>query len=441
MRENKTISGFSKLTKVQKISWLEQQLGLDQSVRGFLSSFELEDDRLQAIIHDLSENQISNFHLPFCVAPNFLVNGKMKVFPFVTEESSVVAALAKAARFWASRGGFHAEVTGMEKRGQLHFSWKGDPKKIEQVFPLIKEKIIADTAPLSRKMELRGGGILSLELKYLPAVLPHYYQLDAAFDTRDAMGANFINSCLEQFGKSLQAFLAGQKNWPEPEQSCTVIMAILSNYTPESRVRVWVECPVDVLTEVNDVQQPGEFAEKFITAVLISQQDTSRAVTHNKGIFNGVDALALATGNDFRAIEAAGHAFAARRGYYAGLSEARMIDDRFVFSMELPLAVGVVGGVTVLHPMARLAMEILENPGAQELMQYIAVAGLASNWSAICALVTTGIQKGHMKMHLSNILAGLQATDEQKQAARLYFHDREVSFADVEHYLKNYAGY
>lgn len=439
MKKNKVISGFSKLTKAQKTGWLEQQLGLDPSTAGLLSSFELQDGLLQSIINDLSENQISNFHLPFCVAPNFLVNGKMKVFPLVTEESSVVAALAKAAGFWASRGGFHAEVAGMEKKGQLHFLWTGEPEKLIRSFPEIQKKLITDVSLLTQKMESRGGGIISIKLIHQPEILPHYFQIDVAFDTRDAMGANFINSCLEQFGKSLRGFLSSRTSWRSEEQDCRIIMAILSNYVPGCRVRVWMECPVNQLTGSDDPHTAQEFAERFMMAVQIARHDVSRAVTHNKGIFNGVDALALATGNDFRAIEAGGHAFAARNGQYTGLSEAKVGDALFTFSMELPLAVGVVGGVTALHPMARLAMQILENPSAGELMQYMAVAGLASNWSAVRALVTTGIQKGHMKMHLGNILTGLQATDEQKQAARLYFQDREVSFAEVERYLKNYA--
>jgi hydroxymethylglutaryl-CoA reductase len=440
MKENKTISGFSKLDKSQKIKWLEQQLGSDSSIAGFLSSFELHDTHLQKIIGDLSENQLSNFHLPFGVAPNFLVNGEMKVFPLVTEESSVVAALAKAAGFWASRGGFHAKVNGMEKRGQVHFLWNGNPEKLIQVFPVIQKKLLADASLFTRKMEGRGGGIMHTDLNYLPGILPHYYQIDVAFHTCDAMGANFINSCLEQFGKSLREFLSAQETWPQEERDCRVIMAILSNHVPESKVHVWVECAVEDLVGDNDVQASYEFAERFVMAVHIAKHDVSRAVTHNKGIFNGVDALALATGNDFRAIEAGGHAFAVRDGHYAGLSEARIHGGQFIFSMELPLSVGVVGGVTAIHPMARLAMQILENPDARGLMQYLAVAGLASNWSAVRALVTTGIQKGHMKMHLSNILTVLQATDEQKRAARLYFHDRDVNFTDVEHYLKSYAG-
>lgn len=438
MKETKITKGFSKLSKSQKIDWLVQQFGLDDSTIKFLASFELEDEQWQSVIYGLSENQVSNFHFPFSVAPNFLVNGKMKVFPLVTEESSVVAALAKAATFWAKRGGFHAEVIGTEKKGQLHFSWKGNPDKIKNFFPDIRQRFLQDISILTEKMAKRGGGIRTLQLRYLPEILPDYYQVDVSFDTRDAMGANFINSCLEQFGKSLKNWIKEQ-SWPVEEKSCEIIMAILSNYVPESRVRVWVECGVNELAEPNDTIPPYQFADKFVRAIHIAQNDISRAVTHNKGIFNGMDTLALATGNDFRAIEAGGHAFAARKGQYAGLNEAAVQEDRFVFSLEIPLAVGVVGGVTALHPMAKFAMQILENPSAEELMQYIAVAGLASNWSAVRALVTTGIQQGHMKMHLGNILGSLQATPEQAEAALIYFENREVSYVGVEQFLKNHA--
>jgi len=436
MKDNKPISGFSKLSKKQKTDWLIQQLGLEADTAAFLAGFESKNNEARGVIADLSENHLSNFHFPFSVAPNFLVNGQYRVFPFVTEESSVVAALGKAAGFWAKRGGFHAEILGTEKKGQLHFSWKGNPAKIKLHFNEIEKQLRVDAGPVTQKMEKRGGGIRSIQLKHFPEIFPDYYQLDVAFETRDAMGANFINSCLEQFGKSLRNWLTARSDWGEEEREAEIIMAILSNYVPDSRARVWVECPVGQLSETNDVDAAHRFAEKFVQAVHISRNDVSRAVTHNKGIFNGVDALAVATGNDFRAIEAGGHAFAARSGKYAGLSEAKIENGNFTFSMELSLAVGVVGGVTALHPMARLAMQILENPSAQELMQYLAVAGLASNWSAVRALVTTGIQQGHMKMHLSNILNTLKATDEQKAAARHYFQKREVSFSAVEEYLK-----
>ena len=440
MKENKAISGFSKLTRDEKVAWLRGQIELDDSMAGLMASFEPARSEWREIIAGLSENYLTSFHLPFGLAPNFLINGSMKVFPLVTEESSVVAAMAKAASFWARRGGFHTDIIGVEKKGQLHFEWKGDPSLLRRLFPEIRAALLNEVAPFSGKMTRRGGGILHMELKYLPEILPGYYQIDVAFDTKDAMGANFINSCLEQFGRSLKQFMEQRSALPEADRQVDVIMAILSNYVPDNRVKVWVECPVSELSEAGDAMTADHFAGRFVRAVTIAQKDVSRAVTHNKGIFNGIDALALATGNDFRAIEAGGHAYASRTGQYAGLSEAKAEAGKFRFSMELPLAVGIVGGVTTVHPLAKLAMQILENPDARELMQYMAAAGLASNWSALRALVSEGIQKGHMKMHLGNILNSLGATDEQKQSAGLYFQNREVSFAEVEHYLKNYAG-
>ena len=431
MKQNEVISGFSKWSKSEKIEWLKHQLNLDENTSRFLSDFELTDSSSQAVIAELSENHISNYHLPFTVAPNFLINGEMKVFPLITEESSVVAALAKAAGFWAKRGGFHTQLLGTEKKGQVHFSWKGNPERLKKYFPEIKKKLLDEAASITKNMEKRGGGITAVELNYLPEILSDYYQIDVSFNTKDAMGANFINSCLEQFGKSLQEFVHVSDNFEEKD--IEIIMCILSNYVPDSRIKVWVECPVAELRE-KGIQQE-EFAGKFVRAVHIAKNDVSRAVTHNKGIFNGIDALAIATGNDFRAIEAGGHAFASRSGQYSGLSDAGIDNGKFTFSMEMSMAVGVVGGVTALHPLAKLAMKILENPSAEELMGYIAVAGLASNWSAVKALVTTGIQKGHMKMHLSNILTSLNASENQKESAASYFQDRQVSFAEVEKFL------
>ncbi|WP_235934353.1 hydroxymethylglutaryl-CoA reductase [Sunxiuqinia indica] len=438
MMDRKIVNGFSKLDRKQKIQWLVDQYNLDEATIEFLDSFQLDDEKTQEIIADLSENQLSNYHLPFTVAPNFLVDGKLKTFPLVTEESSVVAALAKAAGYWAKRGGFHTQIIGTEKKGQVHFLWKGDHEKLNKFFPEIKQKLFVESAPLTEKMTNRGGGISAVKLKYLPEVLPNYYQLDVSFETCDAMGANFINSCLEQFGKTLKNWVVENDQFAEGEKELEIIMAILSNYVPGSSVRVWVEYPVDQLDA--DAEKAQLFASKFVQAVHISRNDVSRAVTHNKGIFNGIDALAIATGNDFRAIEAGGHAYAAKDGKYRGLSDAGITDGNFWFSLELPLAVGVVGGVTRLHPLAKLAMQILEQPSAKQLMTYLAISGLASNWSAVRALVTTGIQQGHMKMHLSNILNTLQVSDEQKQAARLYFESREVSFSDVQNFLNTHAG-
>jgi hydroxymethylglutaryl-CoA reductase len=435
--DNSIIQGFSKFNKEQRIDALINKYGFDTSLGTFLKSCEVNDESVQKIIDDLSESPVSCFPFPFSVAPNFVVNDKNLFFPLVSEESSVVAALGNAAGFWAKRGGFHAEVLGTEKKGQVHFRWNGNSEYLQSLFPEIRSKLIAESAFLTTKMEERGGGIAGIELKILPQILPDYYQLDASFETCDAMGANFINSCLEQFGKSLQEFFQTIPKIYAGQRECEIIMAILSNYTPESRVCVWVECPISELLDGKTEAECEAFARRFEQAVHISQLDVSRAVTHNKGIFNGIDALAVATGNDFRAIEACGHAFASRNGQYSGLTDVQIQDGKFRFSIELALAVGVVGGVTAVHPMAKLAMKMLDHPSAKELMMYLAVAGLASNFAAVRALVSVGIQKGHMKMHLSNIMNQLQIPEEKRAQIQAYFQDKTVLFSDVENYWKS----
>jgi hydroxymethylglutaryl-CoA reductase len=431
------IQGFSKYDKNQRISALIQKYGFGSDLAAWLATFETSDKTTQKIVDDLSENPISSYLLPFSIAPNFVVNGKNLFFPLVSEESSVVAALANAAGFWARRGGFHAEILGTQKKGQVHFVWKGNQEKLNLLFPEIREKLKAECKFLTAKMEDRGGGITGIELKSLPHILPNYFQLDVGFETCDAMGANFINSCLEQFGKSLQDYFQRSEKISEVERDSELIMSILSNYTPESRVRAWVESPIEELLDGKPADECGYFAEKFKQAIRISQTDVSRAVTHNKGIFNGIDALAIATGNDFRAIEACGHAFASRNGQYRGLTDVKIQDGNFRFSIEIALAAGVIGGVTVVHPLPRLAMKILDNPSAKELMMYLAVAGLASNFGAVKALVSVGIQQGHMRMHLNNIMNQLQIPEEHRAEVQYYFQDKTVSFGAVEEFWKN----
>ena len=434
--DDSVIQGFSKYNKQQRINVLIQKYGFQEDLSGWLGTFENSDAAIQKTINELSENPVSSFHLPFSISPNFFVNGKNLFFPLVSEESSVVAALGNAAGFWAKRGGFHAEVLGTEKKGQVHFRWNGNLEYLQSLFPEIRSKLLAESTLLTAKMDERGGGITGIELKSLPHILPNYYQLEASFETCDAMGANFINSCLEQFGKSLQDYFLNSEKVSKGQRECEIIMAILSNYTPESRVRAWVECPVTELLDGKTEAECFHFAQKFEQAVRISQADVSRAVTHNKGIFNGIDALAVATGNDFRAIEACGHGFAARNGRYSGLTDVQIQGGNFRFSIELALAVGVVGGVTAVHPLAKLAMQILDQPSAKELMMYMAVTGLASNFGAVKALVSVGIQQGHMKMHLSNILNQLNVPEEKRAEIQHYFQDKTVSFSSVEEYLK-----
>jgi hydroxymethylglutaryl-CoA reductase len=248
------------------------------------------------------------------------------------------------------------------------------------------------------------------------------------------MGANFINSCLEQFAKTLKSEAEIYPDFSADESQIEVVMSILSNYVPNCVVRAEVSCKVEELAEKH-IENPQAFADKFVQAVKIAEVEPFRAVTHNKGIMNGVDAVVLATGNDFRAVEAGIHAYASRSGQYSSLSHARIENGIFTFWMEIPLALGTVGGLTSLHPLVKLAMEMLEKPSAQELMQIVAVCGLAQNFAALRSLTTTGIQEGHMKMHLGNIMSQFHATKEERHEIRNHFHSRPVSHAAVVDYI------
>ena len=213
-------------------------------------------------------------------------------------------------------------------------------------------------------------------------------------------------------------------------------MSILSNYVPECLVRAEVSCRVDELT-LDGHFSGEEFAEKFMQAVRIAEVEPYRAVTHNKGIMNGVDAVVIATGNDFRAVEAGVHAYAAKDGHYASLSHASLDNGIFKFWMDIPLALGTVGGLTGLHPMVKLALEMLGKPSAPQLMEIVAVAGLAQNFAALRSLTTTGIQKGHMKMHLLNILNQIGANTTEKEQLVQHFKTNSVSHRAVVDALKN----
>ena len=435
MAQQKAINGFSKLTSAEKISWLKEEFELPDKYARTLNSHLHSDKDLQALYAEFSENTVSNFFIPFGLAPNFLINGKWYVLPMAIEESSVVAAAAHAAKFWSAHGGFHAEVPDTRKIGQVHFFWTGNAEYLQDLLKRKKNSILADLEPLTASMEKRGGGILDIRITDQSAELADYYRLHVEFRTADAMGANFINSVLEALAKKWNELLNVEISSGKISGHLEINMSILSNYTPESLVRAWVECPPDALGIFDTTMSGRDFAEKFVRATEIARVDTFRAVTHNKGIFNGVDALVIATGNDFRAVEACGHAYAARDGRYRGLSRAGIKDNIFHFELELPMSVGTVGGLTSGHPMAQSSLKILGDPDANELMMIIATAGLANNFSAVRSLITKGIQQGHMKMHLTNILHQLGATKEQKQAAIDYFSDKTVSYAAVKEYI------
>lgn len=435
LKMSKAIVGFSKMSKEQKIDWVANEYFADPSAAtALIRKYWNNDADLQQLHDEFIENTITNFYLPLGVAPNFNINGRDYTIPMAVEESSVVAAAAKAAKFWAKRGGFKATVIDTQKIGQVHFTFTGNTEKLKAFFDAVKPKFFEGTASLTRNMQKRGGGILDIELRDKTALLPGYHQLHATFETIDSMGANFINSCLEQFAKILKDEAQGYAGFTTEEKQLQVIMSILSNYVPNCLVRAEVSCPVEELDDNNNIN-PKEFAEKFVTAVRIAEAEPFRAVTHNKGIMNGIDAVVVATGNDFRAVEAGVHAYAAKDGKYSSLSHAKIENGIFSFWIEVPLALGTVGGLTTLHPLVKLSLEMLGKPSARELMQIVAVAGLAQNFAALRSLTTTGIQQGHMKMHLMNILNQLGATEQEKLLAAKYFESNTVTHSAVEDFV------
>ena len=426
------ITGYSKLDKEKRTGVLGQYTSLTSSQIELLKSFNFLDPEIQKIVDGISENAVSNFILPFSVVPNFRINNKEYFVPMVTEESSVVAAIAFAAKFWAQNEGFKAVVTGMKKTGQIYFTCNINFKNLYSSFSFIKERLVLSVKSIAANMEKRGGGILDMELLSLEK--PFHYELRVYFDTVDSMGANFINSCLEIMADNLKLVL--ESMFDELNDSCEIIMAILSNYTPDCAVECFVECDFDKLKPISGGLSPEKFSSKFETAVQIAKTDTYRAVTHNKGIFNGIDSVLTATGNDFRAVEACGHAFASKDGKYKALTDIEIKNNVFRYSLSIPLTVGTVGGLTTSHPVAKLALQILGNPSAKELMQIIASVGLASNFTAIRSLITEGIQKGHMKLHLNNILLSLDATLKEKNKALEYFKDKQISYKAVSDYIE-----
>ncbi len=413
---SKIISGFSKLTKEEKIKWLAANYFNNQpEIINTIKQYWNVDEKLQQLHDDFIENTISNFYMPYGVAPNFIINGKEYVIPMVVEESSVVAAASLVAKFWSSRGGFKAEVISTQKIGQVHFMYEGDKTELTQYFESKKNDLLSATTSITRNMEKRGGGILDVELVDKTDKLANYYQLHVTFETVDSMGANFINSCLEAMAKEFR------------NDKIEIVMSILSNYVPECLVRAEVSCKVEELGG----EDPQKFAKKFCQAIQIAEIEPYRAVTHNQGIMNGIDAVVLATGNDFRAIEAGVHAYAAKSGTYKSLTHCDIKDGIFRFWIEIPLALGTVGGLTSLHPMAKLSLDMLQKPSARELMMIMATAGLAQNFAALRALTTKGIQHGHMKMHLMNILNQLGANESEKKEIATYFDGKTVSHSAV----------
>jgi hydroxymethylglutaryl-CoA reductase len=435
MKGKEQVTGFSGLTKAEKIALAGEWTSNPEHFARELAGFWHHDPEVQSLLEEFSENTVSNFFLPFGLAPNFLINGNSYILPMVTEESAVVAAASRAAKFWFSRGGFRTEVPSVLKPGHVYFKWLANPRLLMEHEKEIVNFLIERSRPITGNMEDRGGGIRSLGIRDMKPEMPSHFRLEALFDTADSMGANFINTCLEYFASLLPEFF-NEKGIPISEKDLEVTLSILSNYTPECLVQCRVECPVGELEGMGEGMDAVRFTEKFREAVAIATHDTYRAATHNKGIFNGIDAVLVATGNDYRAVEAGGHAYAAAGDRYSALTQIELSDGIFRYQLKMPMAVGTTGGLTRSHPLARLSMDLLGFPDARQLMQIAASAGLANNFAAIWSLITSGIQKGHMKMHFPNLLASMGATPGEKAAALRHFRDKPVSYRALKDFLE-----
>ena len=348
----------------------------------------------------LVENAIGLYALPFAVAPNFIIDGREMILPLVIEEPSVVAAMANAARLARAGGGF---VTGCDDPimvAQVQLLDVPDPSDARERILAHKAELLGALESLHPTIRRLGGGPRDLTVRFLPETeAGPMLVVHLSMDVRDAMCANAVNTAAEVLAPLLEALSRGR-----------ALLRILTNLSDQRRA--WAECRVPV-----DAFDTPEFdgavvAQGVFEANAFALADPYRAATHNKGIFNGIDAVALATGQDWRAIEAGGHAYAARDGRYRALTEWRVEDDVLYGRLEMPLAVGVVGGMTRHHPTARTALKLLGDPDARGLARILAAAGLAQNLAALRALATEGIQRGHMKLHERR--KKIKAKDEPK---------------------------
>lgn len=347
------------------------------------------------ILDNLIENQISEFELPMGIAQNFVINEQNFLIPMVTEEPSVIAAASNGAKI---AGNFVAEIKERLMRGQIVFYDVKNSDKIANEILEKQEKIFEQAELSYPSIVKRGGGLREVSSRIFSS--QKFLSVDVKVDVKDAMGANIINSILEGIAELFGSWFPDEK----------ILFSILSNYATESLVKATCEIPVERLSKKADGYEIGQ---KIMAASQYSKIDPYRASTHNKGIMNGINAVILATGNDTRAISAAIHAYAAKDGAYQGLANWELQEKMLVGELEIPLPVATVGGGVKVLPKAQAAMEILDISDAKELAKVIAAVGLAQNLAALRALVSEGIQQGHMSLQARSLALSVGAQADE----------------------------
>lgn len=352
----------------------------------------------EEIANHLIENQISDFPLPLGLALNFRINQKEYLIPLATEEPSVIAACSNGAKMVAPTGGFTSIMPRKELRGQIVLMNVTNAEKIIEKINQEKPAIFQRAQESYPSIVQRGGGLREVLLRTFPED-SSFLSVDFIVDTKDAMGANMMNTLLEGVADLF-------REWFEEE----ILFSILSNYGTESLVTATCLVPFESLSKVGTGK---EVAEKMAAASVYAQLDPYRATTHNKGIMNGIEAIILATGNDTRGVSAAVHAYAAKDGRYRGLSQWVVTEEGLSGELTLPLTIGTVGGATRVLPKAQAALALLRVESAKELSEVVAAVGLAQNLAALRALVSEGIQKGHMSLQSRSLAISVGAIGEE----------------------------
>ncbi len=346
------------------------------------------------------ENVVGLHALPLGIATNFVVNGRDMLVPMVIEEPSVVAGASFAAKLARAGGGFRATTSAPEMIGQIQVLDVADPWSARFDLLAARDELLAranETDPVLKEL---GGGARDLEVRVLDSPVGPMLVIHLIFDCRDAMGANAVNTACEALAPRVEQITGGR-----------VMLRILSNLADRRLARARCSVPVEALTFEEFAGE--DVARGIVEAWAFAAADPYRAATHNKGIMNGVDAVVIATGNDWRAIEAGAHAYAARSGRYTSLSTWARDGDNLVGTLELPLALGTVGGATRVHPTAQVVLKILDLDTAQQLAEVVAAVGLAQNMAALRALATEGIQQGHMRLHARQVAIAAGAEGEE----------------------------
>ena len=416
-------NGFSKKSYQERLELLKAQALLSSDRQ---TSLEQDEQVSLAVADQMSENVVGTFSLPYSIIPELLVNGQDYTVPYVTEEPSVVAAASYASKIIKRSGGFTAQVHDRQMIGQVALYQVANPEQAQEKIASKKAELLELANQAYPSIVKRGGGACDLRVEKIKGETD-FLVVYLHVDTQEAMGANMLNTMLEALKPVLEELSQGQS-----------LMGILSNYATDSLVTASCRIAFRYLSSQKD--QGREIAEKMTLASQFAQADPYRAATHNKGIFNGIDAILIATGNDWRAIEAGAHAFASRDGRYQGLSRWTLDLDReeLVGEMTLPMPVATKGGSIGLNPRVALSHELLGNPSAKELAQIIVSIGLAQNFAALKALVSTGIQQGHMKLQAKSLalLAGASESEVAPLVERL-IAEKTFNLETAQRYLEN----